>query len=270
MAWQHLFGTGTATQVESGAEFSVNYRSNNIQTIDDIELVPTPGGARKWSAEEMAGLKEDFWIFWENERRRIDLARLIREKFFRENFRAADAISSMSDKRVSARTLQSWLIEPGKPSSRKCPAWALKALRDFLADPKNEQDLARIAKYKSDYPEGVDHLGEIMDKREVEIATNAIARDQSALEAWRKTDFNSLPIKLFELEKLVKSDLGYLCHTLLTITSALNKCKDFDAFKETVKKELVQAEVIEFQIRTVQKAIEQSLEEFSNAEGLPE
>jgi hypothetical protein len=217
----------------------------------------------------MASLKEDFWIFWENERRRFQLASLIRGKFLGENFRAADAITITSGKRVSARTLQSWLIEPGKPSNRKCPAWALKALEDFLADPQNEQDLARIAKHKSDFPQVFDHLDEIMDKREVEIATNAIAHDQCALEAWRKADFNSLPIKLFELEKRANRYLDYLGHTLLTITSALNRCKDFDVFKETVKEELRKAEVIDFELRTVQKAIEERQEEFSNDEGLP-
>jgi hypothetical protein len=271
MTWNSLMGSGSALHIESGEKFTVNYYSKNVQTIDDFGIAPIPGSGKKWSSEELLRLKQELWEHWkneqENERRRRELSSLINQKFFGENWRAADAIASLTGKRISARSLQSWMIDSHKPSSRKCPAWALKALQNYLDDPKNAQHLEEIAKFRSDYPKEYNHIEEIHDKRGVELATHAIEWDHRALERWRKADFNTLPIKLFELEKRIDGYLSDLGASLAVVTNALDQCENFEDFKEVVKKKLREADSVKFELQSVRKSIETNTDEFSNEEG---
>jgi hypothetical protein len=270
MAWNSWMGSGSALHVESGEKFTVNYYSKNVQTIDDFGIIPIPGSGKKWSSEELLRLKQELWEHWENECRRRELSSLVNQKFLGENWRAAGAITSLTGKPISARSLQSWMIDSHKPSSRKCPPWALKALQDYLDDPKNAQHMEVIAKFQSDNPKEYNHIEEIYDKRGVELATHAIEWDHRALERWRKADFNTLPIKLFELEKRIDRYLSDLGASLAVVTNALDRCENFEDFKEVVKEKLREADTVKSELQSVRKSIETNTDEFSNEEGLAE
>lgn len=270
MTWNSLRGFGSAVHTASGTKFTVNYLSTAVNTVDDIELVPALESKKKWSIEELLNLKRELWEHWENGQRRSELSSLVAGKFLGENWRAADAITKVTGKRVSARSLQSWLIDLQKPSSRKCPAWALKALRDYLDDPINAKNMEELAQFQSKYPKEYNHVEAVHDKRGVELATHAIEGDQRAIDSWRKTDFNTLPIKLFELEKRHDRYLSGLGSALATVTNALDRSKNFEDFKEAVRKELRDADSISFELSRVRKSIEDGIGEFSNVEGLDE
>ena len=42
--------------------------------------------------------------------------------------RSAELICQQTQRPCAVRTVRSWINEPGKPSSRKCPDWAVQAL----------------------------------------------------------------------------------------------------------------------------------------------
>lgn len=267
MAWKSWIGSESAIHIESGEKFTVNYYSKNVQTIDDFGIVPVPGSGKKRSSEELLCFKQELLDHWENNRRRSKLSGLIKQKFCSENWQAVNAINSVTGKAVSVRSIQTWLIDSEKPSSRKCPAWALKALQDYVDNPENAQNLEEIALYKSKYPKS--HLEEIYDSRGLELATHAIEWDQRALDGWQKADFNTLPRKLFELEKRIDSYLAYLNGDLSAVRSALDECDNFDDFKKLVKEKVDAADLIRFDIRTNRELIQNKKGELSNEEGLP-
>ena len=267
MAWESWIGSDSAIHIESGEKFTVNYYSKNVQTIDDFGITPVPRSGKKWSSEELLKLKRELWEHWENNRRRSKLSALIKQKFCGENWRVVNAINSVTDKPISVRSIQTWLIDPRKASSRKCPAWALKALQDYVDNPENAQELEEIASYKSKYPKS--HLEEIYDSRGLELATHAIEFDQTALEGWQKADFNTLPKKLFELEKRFDSYLAYLNDDLSAVRSALDECDNFEDFKKSVKEKMNKADLIRSEIRKSRELIENKTGELSNDEGLP-
>jgi len=268
MAWKYGFGGKSATHVDSGAVFTVSYRSTNVQSVDDLAIVPDAKSSRKWSDEDIVVLKQELWEHIQDLLVRDRVAALIQREFLGDNHRAASAISNVTGKRVSERTIQAWLIDPSKVSSRKCPAWALKAMQDYLAEPDNKRYLTEIAQYREQTTQQHNYLNDVYDKHQVRMATGLIDSEKRALDSWQETNFNSLPIKLFELEKRVDGYLNYLSRSNAIITNALGRCSDFDEFKRAVTEELEEAKSIEFAVREVRKAIEEGLDEFSNDEGL--
>jgi len=47
---------------------------------------------------------------------------------------SAALICKQTQRPCSVRTVRSWLNDPDKPSSRKCPDWAVTALKNALKD----------------------------------------------------------------------------------------------------------------------------------------
>ena len=268
MAWTYCFGGKSATHIESGTVFAVSYLNRNAQSVDDLTIVPDAKSSRRWTDDAILVLKQELWDHIQDSLVRVRVATLIQREFLGDNHRAASAISNVTGKRVSERTIQAWLIDPSKVSSRKCPAWALKAMQDYLAVPDNKRYLSEIAQYREQTTQQHNYLNDVYDKHQVRMATTSIESEKRALDSWQETNFNSLPIKLFELEKRVDGYLHYLSRSNAIITNALRKCDDFADFKRIVTEELEEAASIEFAVREARKAIEEGLEEFSNDEGL--
>lgn len=270
MAWNFLLGCTSAKNTESGAEFSVTYKSRNIQSIEDFDVLPAEKSVRKWTKEELHAVKQELWEHDANRRVRDDVAALIQREFFGENYRAASAITKMTGKSISERTIQSWLIDPSRVSSRKCPAWALKAMRDYLAVPENKRNLEELAQYRKEFPQEAQFLNDVYDKHQVQMATAKIEDEKRARKRWEEASYSSLPTQLYELEKRVDGYLHYLSNTLAIITNTLSNCNDFDEFKRKVTVDLEAAFRAESAVSRTRKAIEEAREEFSNEEGLAE
>ncbi|WP_407278217.1 hypothetical protein U5817_17280 [Aromatoleum evansii] len=270
MAWNFILGGASAKDMESGAEFAVTYRSRNIQSVDDFDVRPTGNSVRKWTEEELHAVKEKLWEHHTDRRIRDDLAVLIQREFFGENHRVANAITQVTGKKVSERTIQAWLIDPSRVSSRKCPAWALKAIHDYLAAPENKRHLEELAQYRKEFPQQPQFLDDVYDKKQVGMATTEIECEKRARKRWEEASYNSLPTQIYELEKRVDGYLHYLSNTLATITNTLASCNDFDEFKRRVSADIEAAFRAESAVRRARTAIEEGREEFSNEEGLAE
>jgi hypothetical protein len=268
MIWKYIIGSPIARHLESGIDFNIEYRSKNIQGINDIEISPATRTNKQWTSEELTRFKESLWLHCKDDERRMELRSLIDKEFLGENNRAASAISSVTGKSVSERTIQAWLIELDKPSSRKCPAWALKALKDYLANPENQRNLEEASKFRSEYPIPKTRFDDVFDRDAVNLATKQIEADQKALNDWKSANFESLPNKLYELEKNNDRQFERLENTVSIFINALRQSETLDDLKNTVLKELREADAINNTIRTTRRAIENGLEEFSNQEGM--
>lgn len=262
MAWKCHIGSSVARHLESGIDFHIEYRSKNIQGVNDIEISPVTRSGKRWTSEEITRLKESLWLHWKDDERRRELQSLIDKKFLRENYRAASAISSITGKAVSERTIQAWLIELDKPSSRKCPAWALKALKDYLANPENQRNLEETAKFRSEYPMPETRFDDVFDKRAVKLATWQIEADQEALNRWKSANFENIPNKLYELEKNTDRQIERLENTVSIFINAFKQSETFDDWKNTVLKELRETDDINNTIKATRRAIENGMEEF--------
>lgn len=268
MTWDFFLGGTSAKNTETGAEFSVTYRTRNIKSIDDFHILPTGESARGLTEDELCAIKQELWAHHVDRQVRDEVAALIQREFFGENHRAAKAITQMTGKNVSERTIQSWLIDPTRVSSRKCPPWALKAMRDYLEVPEKKRNLEELAQYKREFPRELRFVDEVYDKHQVRIATNEIEHEKQVRISWEEASYNSLPTKIYEFESRIESHLQHLSNTLATITNTLKNCNDFDDFKRKVCADLEAALIAESAVKRVRMAIEEGREEFSNEEGL--
>ncbi len=271
MTWLYFYPNTTAKHTESGTDFSIQYKSKKIQHADDIEIFPM-GDGKKWTHKELITLKDDLWLHMEADSRRSKLRSLIQDNFFGENSRIAGVISDVTKKNVSARTIQSWLIDLDKPSSRRCPAWAIKALDDYLADPKNKNELEAIAQHKPKYSQAPSstHWEEVYDKSEVNLATAEIEYERKTLNKWKTVDFNTLAIRMHELEIIFRAQIKNLEKENTIFKNALKNCDNFDDFKKAINTELDEKDALQSVIDSTRQAIEHATQELSNKKGLYE
>lgn len=262
MAWKYDGISSHALHVESETLFEIHCPGRNLQSPSDFELVPPNRLSKKWRPEDLQRLKEDFWPemkkAWEQRHLRSTLADLIWRKLGGDNFQAAIVISRIAKRDVSARSIQAWLIDPLKRSSRTCPPWAVKALEEY--EPPT-QDAAS----EWPMPRGL----QIMGNRSVMLAEARIEADESLQRKWAETDLSSLPVKLYELERHFLRWQNKLDEIEIAIMASLRDCKDFPDFRRRILDARESTSSISFAIDDARRAIEQKSDEFSNADGLP-
>jgi hypothetical protein len=89
MIWKYIIGSPIARHLESGIDFNIEYRSKNIQGINDIEISPATRTNKQWTSEELTRFKESLWLHCKDDERRMELRSLIDKEFLGENNRAA-------------------------------------------------------------------------------------------------------------------------------------------------------------------------------------
>lgn len=270
MSWKYTMYSKIVTRIETNEKFSITY-DNGIKKITDFELVPPAESKKTWSQAELLALKEELWLVMEKEfeqsRLRSKLLSLIQNPLVRDNNQAANIIFNISGKKVSARSIQAWLIEPNKRSSRNCPAWAVTALETYINNPENQKKLKdnpEIYKEMSSIP--LNGSWEVIDKHSVSMAENEIESDERMREKWKQASLSDLPEMLFQQEKRQDKWLCALNDRIHEISSALEKSKDFDEFKRDFLRKLDEMSTISYCVSNTKRAIESGTDEFSNDE----
>lgn len=265
MAWLSHPASLKAKHLESGTEFSIA-RSRHMKSVDDIEITPIDG--KPLPADQIAQIKVELWEHWEHIWRRDKLNGLIRNHLRGDTWRAAAAISDVSGTRVSNRTVQSWIIDISKRSSRTCPAWSVKALEDYLADPKNKPSLEYLNKAETT-PFDLDAtISDMMDNKSVELASNQIAWQQRQREEWRATSITDLPNKIYEHFHRQELEIEALSKDLAIFSAALKNSENYEDFRTTVNNKVRAQKLLDFEIKRTRQDIEKSAEEFADPEGI--
>lgn len=195
---------------------------------------------------------------WEQSSLRSTLARLIRSKLGGDNLRAARVISEITKKEVSARSIQAWLIDPLKQSSRTCPSWAVEALEQY--SPPDQGDA--IADWV------MPHSWNVRANRSVEYAENAIEADERLKKKWAEANLSSLHERLYELERDYLGWRNHFSDLVLAFKTGLQRSESFEDFRKRVLAELDELSTVSFLVHDAKRAILQKTNEFSNADGL--
>jgi hypothetical protein len=140
MAWFYSLPSSKAVETSTNTTFDVKF-ARVINTADDFEISPVPGSKTTFTVQELSRLKSEFWAAHVQSRIRDNMSRIVENDFGGDRLWVAYTLSDATKRKVSNRTVQAWLMEPGKPSSRTCPEWAYQALKDFVDNPANEEHL---------------------------------------------------------------------------------------------------------------------------------
>lgn len=263
MTWKYDALNHLALNLESQATFKIQRSSRRLDSPADFELVPPDGSSNAWLPEELEQLKADLWLemqrVWKQADLRLQLSSLIRNKLGGDNYRAASVISGISGKTISARSIQAWLAEPTKRSSRTCPEWAVAALETYAPPP---QTVARPA-------EAPLTAWEVKNRFGVDYAEREIDSEEKLQKEWAATNLTVLPAALASLEWELRRHLDYLNESINLWRVALKTGKSFEEFQQLALEKLDDAASRRHYIQEDKLAIKQGRDEFSNPEGLP-
>ncbi|MBN3726024.1 hypothetical protein [Burkholderia sp. Ac-20379] len=268
MNWKSKLWSDTAEHLESGTKFSIKYRSNRVKGIDDIDIAPIGRNDNRWSSEALLHLKNDLWDHWQHQIRRDKLSSIVRDKFFGECDRVAVAISNVSGKKVSNRSVQSWIIDVDKPSSRTCPPWAIKALSEYVEDPKNSSTLEWLQSKKEDDFRRTRSTLDLTYNRSVEFATREIEDENRILDSWKKASLTELPEKIANTFLRLERETSASSKVISIILNAIETSENLETLKDKVRTELRETHWSDNEVRRTRMAIENGTEEFSSPEGL--
>lgn len=203
----------------------------------------------------------------EHTQRRLRLVHLVNRHFGRDNDLVARIVEEKTGGKVSERTVQAWLIAPGRKSSRNCPEWAVKALEDYVADPANQDYLAQYAKRREATLSGLKAplawSNEVRSSKAVEFATVVLESEARRLRSWQDAGGLHLGKMLFELERRLDAEMRAHRKTLTAINEAFRTASTYEECKATFQENVRASDLEDFFVREAKRAIENGSEEFA-------
>ena len=203
----------------------------------------------------------------EQEQRRWRLIALVERHFGRDNDVVARIIGQTTGAKVSERTVQAWLIAPGRKSSRNSPEWAVKALEDYAADPANRPHLDGLTKRLEDGMRGVKvplaWSDEVRKNRAVEFATSSLEDEARRSHFWRDAGGAQLGTALFELERRLDAEMSAQRKALAAIHDAFRTSSTYDEWRSAYQEQVRASDLQDFVVREAKRAIESSSDEFA-------
>jgi len=124
---------------------------------------------------------------------KIRFEKLLRECWLTQT-KAAEVISEITQRPLSARAVRSWLTDPANPSHRQCPEWAINALVEYKSRPMvfdDGEDDAQISAY--------------VQKNTPEVAASSIKTIDSAF-PYSFEELDAAFTAAFEEDKKAKED----------------------------------------------------------------
>lgn len=260
MPWKYDDSSNLAVHIETNTTFGVRF-SQNVKGPSDFELIPPSGSIRAWPPAKLDQIKRELWTviegIWHQKSLRLEMHNLIQTKLAGDNYQAAKVISKMTGKEVSARSIQAWLIEPTRKSSRTCPTWAVEALKQYSPPQYGTSGFTEQPR-----------SWQVRNNAAVELAERSIDADKRRRKKWAQAGLNAIPDMLSTLEKSHDEYLKHLHGMVLAINAALRASNSFEDFKQRALDELEEVSSIESSIFEAKRDIELGQGEFSNAEGL--
>jgi hypothetical protein len=267
MPWKYVYPSSVATETTTSTTFDVKI-GRMASTMDDIELILPIDSKKKFDAKTMQKFRAEFWEIFQEEQRRNAMRCLVDGKFGGDTLQASIAIQNTTKRSVSHRTIQAWLMEPGAPSSRTCPEWALLALKSFVNAPENVDYLNNLRGSSARTSSYMPYSTSIDVKYSVKFATNAIISDEKRQREWSDASLTLLPHMISQFENKTERHLEHLNQHVHPVWRALREATDFEDFRERVLNEVKDQQIGNMIIRNTRRAIEQGTGEFSNEDDL--
>nr|WP_315475954.1 hypothetical protein [uncultured Undibacterium sp.] len=265
MQWAYQKFNTKAVETTTNTKFNVTF-PRSIQSLDDYEITPIASTSPKITEEKLVIFRESFKSHLEHCNIRDEMHSIVNKHFDGVLYRVANVVSSSTNKNVSNRTVQAWLIPLDKPSSRTCPRWALEALKTYVNNEDNQLFLKERRENPKVDPTKIEHT----ENNCVDVATRQLLDDKERLQKWERANFTDLPEMLFKLEKETKGYLRFLHEKLTALDTAIENAESIDELKIKYKAILRENESAESIIWNTKNDITNKTNEFASEEGLIE
>lgn len=209
----------------------------------------------------------------EQEQRRWRLLSVVERHFGRDNDFVARVIQDKTGAKVSERTVQAWLIAPGRKSSRNCPEYAVKALEAYVADPVNGEYLKRHAQRReadasAEWSSPLAWSDKVRREKAVEFATANLEGENRRQRTWQDAGGLQMGGLVFELERRLDAEQNANRRVMSALSQAVRTASTFEEFKATFEEHVRASELQDFFVGQARRAIESGADEFAAADGV--
>lgn len=244
---------------ESQTAFKVKFEGKQPSNAQ-ARLVPLPGKALPWTGaaleEKEKEVQEAFKAKWVKEDRRRRLQELVQTKLGGDTYQAASVLSRTSGRKVSHRSVQAWLVELNRRSSRPCPQWAVDALETYVPSSTSQDTSADRDTW--------------VLQNEVRLADERLLAEESWRKKWEEASDTELRKRSADRDIFLTRYILKLEDQLRVLISTLKTSKSFEDYKTRSIDELERLSAKRFGLHTTAQAIRDGREEFSNPDGLLE
>lgn len=200
---------------------------------------------------------------------RMQVHAIVKSKFAGDREAVGQVLSRVTGRSVSSRTVQAWMMTPGRPSSRNCPEWALIALRAYLANPESELELARIERSRAeDVASSRARTADALTCSAVERATLQIEHEHKLQKAWSDASLSDFSNMLFRFQLSVEERLERLEVKFELLERYLMSATSLEQCQHDIREGLADIATERFLIRETRTAIDSGVAEFSHPDGI--
>lgn len=263
MEWSYNQLSGIAEQSGTGAKFRVD----RLMADDQVSVTTVDGqphGLEYANLEALASLCV-------SERNRYELQGLIQTIFQNDFSKAVVALNKADGRKASVRTLQAWLMPPGRQSSRRCPTWAvsyLKTYRDTHAEEIRIHREFKESQFGLKSPTRIDRVYNGSALQEIE---RQLASEERYRQELRSCSVSMLPDILADKLLKIESNYDRLFSSHLALLQSIRNAETLEQLKAKLNEEEDDLNRSHHFVATARQALQSKSEEFASDDGtLPE
>lgn len=266
MDWAYTYRAATARHEPTGLVFRIAYNSAATGWVISLE------GERPPSVEaaHVAALRDELHQLVRDAHTQRRVSELLHGPYNGDYGQVAAILSRQTRKRVSVRTLQAWMMPAGRPSSRRCPEWALLALEQYLAsNPQAPADWQETSSILRSTPSGETlalHT-QLRDQRSLQLAEAAIAEEEATLQKWRSAGLMELAQRLTDMEISFRRATSYHADLIGQIVALTRSCTNFEEFREQFDEAIRRKLDLDYSVRQIVSDLRSSRGEFASPDG---
>jgi hypothetical protein len=219
---------------------------------------------------EVSALRTELDQLVRDSRTQLRVSELLHGAYNSDYGHVAAILSSQTKKKVSVRTLQAWMMPPGRPSSRRCPEWALLALEQYLAShpqaPSHWKEVSSIYRSTREGQTLAFHT-ELRDQRSLQLAEAAIAKEQATLQKWRSAGFADYPQRLTDMELRLRRANADHADLIGNILALVDSCSTFEEFREQLREATRRKLDLDYTVREIVGDLRNGRREFASTDG---
>ncbi|RDZ27455.1 hypothetical protein [Lysobacter silvisoli] len=265
MTWSYQYPARTATHLETGLVFSITYDA--VHPTWDVHL------DGEWPASvtevQVSALAEELVQFIRDRYIQREMSELLHGAYGGDFELASMVLRRQTNKKVSVRTLQAWMMPADRPSSRRCPEWALVALEQYLGqNPGAARGWKEVRSVYRSTPEGLaSSLHQASRERSLQRVDARMAKEQKVHDKWQKASMRELPGMLAELEIRLQREADFNMEYRMIMNEAIRVSENFEEFKRNFNRELGRKFDLDGEEREIAEDLTKNRNEFAREDG---
>ena len=230
MSWKYAHNNNKALHIPTGGVFNIEFSHQA-----ELKITLASESPKGIPTTQLSKLIPELMVIVKDEGLKHRMGSILRVAFGGDYTAAAYILKQSTGKNVSERTLQSWLMQTGKKSSRKCPEWAVNALHDYVE--KNPNELVtfksrREQRIKSEFEHGINRLERARNTDGLEDVERSLGDDEHFRNRVKSASLVDLPNVLSDILLKHEQDINTQRRLIFDIFHAISEATSLDELKK--------------------------------------